>query len=1036
MVKAGLIFIHGLSGGPDEAGSQKYWGRFPELIKLDAELAPRYDVLFFSYPSSKVKGWESTPVPGSAQLLANEIDTKWNRYDTFDVIAHSQGGLVLRRYIADRVMAGRPLKLGRAILYDTPNTGAALARAAALPIIKFGTSREAQDLGYGSQMLQELLRDEAQHDAHLNVPQFFVVAGNPDFVDKTSAWGIGHPSSSYTVLPGHNHMSIIAPRYAEDPIFCAAKSYLLDANAGAGDDPKARHMQPTLSAKQYLDHSATDSETGRFVYWNRAVPFAGRDVEIAHIEDFLLAPNRRFQWMLMTGVGGMGKSRLALEMVLQQLVNHWRAGFIELAFEDAEYWRTWQPSRPTLLVVDYAEREIEKVEILLRGLAGREGARSLRRPVRVLLLDRRSDDKQWQDMQSRLGRVATGSARAPDLELPVMDVAHIIRHVLGPDRHSEADETAVREALMRIDPISQRPLYAYLIADAVRAGRDPLGWDRDALLRDIIDRERVNFWRPQAVALGLGGRVEQDATERVLALATMCNGFPLSAFAPRGDELLPPWQPTAHSIIFKNMTGRAVDEKVPPLEPDIIGEFFVLEMLRALDHARLTSGGTMAGALVAKAWDADAHRTAEFFRRVGDDFAEYSSDVRQWVLRLTTDSPSERETWCRLGANLVTSWSKLPAAWANAEVVYRKVAALVSTDASLKEQQTVSALSLCSILGTEAEWRELVVAIYDDLRGLASAPNAEPYDRECQALAAAMLSEHLGADAMWHERALAIYEDIRRLALEHGSEPDIGLWQAELGRNLCVHLSAVAGLRERVRTIYWDLRNIASTDHIRKPHLLRHQAEAGFGICCHLNGLSEWLEYALPIYSDLRGLTSVPGTEPLLRVAQGRIGVDLCYQLSTDEKWREEAVTIYEDLRGLASMYAAAEPVLREQQASAGSNLCLSLGPTAQWRDRAVSVYRDLAELGPEPVLRDRQARAAFCLIVSMLEGDKSTQVLDLAYDLYLDLRTLSGVPNIDTLVGTAAKQLGPRVKCKDPARWEIVQADLDRLEGRTETAL
>src|SRR3981189_2963179 len=98
-----LLFIHGLGGGPDDDHSAKYWGKFAQLAKADNELLQVYDIRFFSYPSAKVAGFSSTPVPISAEQLHTRLVTEWRNYDTVDIIAHSQGGLVTRRYIADRV---------------------------------------------------------------------------------------------------------------------------------------------------------------------------------------------------------------------------------------------------------------------------------------------------------------------------------------------------------------------------------------------------------------------------------------------------------------------------------------------------------------------------------------------------------------------------------------------------------------------------------------------------------------------------------------------------------------------------------------------------------------------------------------------------------------------------------------------------------------------------------------------------------------------------------------------------------------------
>lgn len=126
------LFIHGLGGGPNDDRSAKYWGKFAQLAQADGELVQIYDIRFFNYASAKRAGFPSTPVPSSAAQLHDRLATEWRDYDTVDIIAHSQGGLVTRRYIADCVKRKENVRIGRAIFYDTPNMGSALSKATEL----------------------------------------------------------------------------------------------------------------------------------------------------------------------------------------------------------------------------------------------------------------------------------------------------------------------------------------------------------------------------------------------------------------------------------------------------------------------------------------------------------------------------------------------------------------------------------------------------------------------------------------------------------------------------------------------------------------------------------------------------------------------------------------------------------------------------------------------------------------------------------------------------------------------------------------
>lgn len=105
-----------------------------------------------------------------------------------------------------------------------------------------------------------------------------------------------------------------------------------------------------------------------------------------------------FRWLVLQAPGGAGKSRLALELCVSQCAT-WYAGFLPDSERNHD-WLRWQPLAPTLIVVDYATRDVAGTRALLHALASRtqpEEAYPLPCPVRVLLLIRNSDDRALRD---------------------------------------------------------------------------------------------------------------------------------------------------------------------------------------------------------------------------------------------------------------------------------------------------------------------------------------------------------------------------------------------------------------------------------------------------------------------------------------------------------------------------------------------------------------------------------------------------------------------------------------------------------------
>jgi triacylglycerol esterase/lipase EstA (alpha/beta hydrolase family) len=90
------LFIHGLGGDADGT-----WQKFPELTRADADITARYDVASVDYDTGFFGSQPS--LSACAAILKTEIDNRYKDYPDIALIAHSQGGLIARAYIAERL---------------------------------------------------------------------------------------------------------------------------------------------------------------------------------------------------------------------------------------------------------------------------------------------------------------------------------------------------------------------------------------------------------------------------------------------------------------------------------------------------------------------------------------------------------------------------------------------------------------------------------------------------------------------------------------------------------------------------------------------------------------------------------------------------------------------------------------------------------------------------------------------------------------------------------------------------------------------
>ena len=192
------------------------------------------------------------------------------------------------------------------------------------------------------------------------------------------------------------------------------------------------------------------------------------------------------------------KANSALELCLV-LRNEWHAGFLPRDGQEPD-WGRWQPLLPTLIVIDYAARDTDRVGRIVRALAGRgmaDGTLRLAAPVRILLLER-TGKGDWLDKIVGIGttKAQVKTDHTPNLQLPtISDPWPIFKFVFNQANKPLPDKAETLAALGRIDR-ERRALFAYFMADAIVTGHDVRHFDADRLLDQVIDRDRQAYWKP------------------------------------------------------------------------------------------------------------------------------------------------------------------------------------------------------------------------------------------------------------------------------------------------------------------------------------------------------------------------------------------------------------------------------------------------------------------------------------------------------------------------------------------------------------
>nr|WP_271009790.1 hypothetical protein [Paucibacter sp. B51] len=670
------------------------------MLRADQEVAQRFEIAEPYEYATNLAG-AGPGIDELARCFLGHLDTpQFQQYNMIVVFAHSMGGLLARRAALNELQGPGALRLRRILAFATPHLGSALSPR---------LGNQDRDLAIGSDFMSRLGRDWAEAEADRHIEVRHVVAGGDGVVGEWSSTA-GFRNRDFDFVAEADHRSLVKPVDRFSASFERARSFLLAQNQpGHRAVEKKHYEQPYLRLPLLAPAAWSTENASRLYFGSRSVPLFGREGELQRLGSFLSGADP-LRWLVIQGPGGAGKSRLALELCLSQREG-WYAGFLPDAERERD-WLRWQPLVPTLIVLDYATKDSARTRTLLHALASRtmpEALYPLACPVRVLLLLREADERSLlEDIVARGDAEhalrQTGELKRP-MKLgalsdpwPLFEAAYQAAHRSLPER------AHTLQALARLDA-QERPLFALMLADAMilassKGSPELQSFDTGLLMDEVIRRWRTKFWRPACEAAGLGsGRAE----ETLLALATLSGGLPLQH--GRVPEvpipgLLPSWNPHLHPDLFAAMTGREPPRtEVLPLEPDLVGEHFVLSELSQKSTAECQ-------ALMAVAWRANPLGSAAFLDRLSqtlrqDSLFEYQGGART-AMALLFQAPPDSGTlaWALLGVNLLARLSaQFPTeTWQLARHMHQ--VARVADEAALWEQWAKGAVNLLNDLGS------------------------------------------------------------------------------------------------------------------------------------------------------------------------------------------------------------------------------------------------------------------------------------------------------------------------------------------------
>jgi hypothetical protein len=377
------------------------------------------------------------------------------------------------------------------------------------------------------------------------------------------------------------------------------------ANSVAAIRDACTPAEPLKTLAEYPTADSIKRDTQLLNAQYRAFPYIGREDQIAKLLAWLDGPEPASFYVIAGGAGD-GKTRLGFQL-LERLANQrsqvWCAGWLgSRRAEDAlrnERFRKWRGTQPTLIIIDYAASFTEILrDNVVRELAEEQisAAQDLP-PLRILLLEREADENRgWYNALRREAR-----DRAPDLfPNPVLRLPQLgneqrrllFANVLDSAYNLAARQKDAARPVIEVPEAGRfsgdnfrHPLAVCMAALVAyqRGNLTSLDLNRLDLAREIanheygrVERVARTAGKPPFLLLHMAAYITCTGGLTEDQLRNACREERMNT-EPDSPWSVPELQAAITTLVLPPEDNRFAAE---PIQPDIVGEAFIVRVLR------------------------------------------------------------------------------------------------------------------------------------------------------------------------------------------------------------------------------------------------------------------------------------------------------------------------------------------------------------------------------------------------------------------------------------------------------------------------